>query len=113
MQKLVITVLLSIALASTAQASKLTKEEIHQACDNIAGLAEVTAEARYFNELPKSTAIEMTKNNPLWTSIVHDAYAMPYFKTKKEQEKAIRDFKEDTYGNCLRILSDKQVKRQD
>lgn len=102
MKKLVLTV--TLALSTSAFASKpAPMSAMTQVCSQIANTARITMTARQAGVSMRSS-MELT-TEPIIIDIITEAYGHPAYATQKYQDKAIQDFEDKWYLQCVKAYN--------
>ena len=99
----------TLTIAATLIAASYAPHSIAEdVCAPIEGSARVTMESRQAG-VPLSTSIRIANDSAvrqstkdLLTAMVREAYEQPRYSTERMQERAIRDFTDDWYMQCLK-----------
>ena len=99
MKRMVLTIAAAL-LATTANAGK-----VHETCASLSTLAETVAENRYAGvSMRDSMGVVETNNEQarqMIRAIIQDAYGLPDYSGDEYQRRAVVEFGNDVYSECL------------
>ena len=97
--------LLTISILATGCATAGSRAYTDETCDGLARIAEAIAQARY-NGLTMREAMAIIRdrgNNEVGRAIVKDAYKLPTYTTDKYQARAVQEFSNQIFADCIEI----------
>ena len=96
-------IVLIVALTLTSPFVLATEDKISKHCPGVAAIAKSVMEARQEN-VPMARMMEVS-DTELLREMVVAAYDRPAYRTENVKARAIRDFENEWYLNCVKAFS--------
>lgn len=91
-----------LALGATAQADDW--QRTLESCQILQDSAAVIMEIRQEGSLSMAQALSASPDNSVWVALVRDAWSYPKFRTPEARSRAVREFTDSSYEQCLRMF---------